>query len=33
MSKEKLKKKGINLVFEGSQKSILNLFKQYDHYD
>ncbi len=25
-----LKKKGINLVFEGPQKSILNLFKQYD---
>ena len=26
----KLKKKGITLVFEGPQKSILNLFKQYD---
>ena len=25
-----LKKKNINLVFEGPQKSILNLFKQYD---
>ncbi|MDA3937969.1 MAG: cyclic nucleotide-binding domain-containing protein [Spirochaetia bacterium] len=26
----KLKKKGITLIFEGPQKSILNLFKQYD---
>ena len=26
----RLKKKDINLVFEGPQKSILNLFKQYD---
>ena len=28
-----LKKKGIKLIFEGPQKAILNLFKQYDMED